>query len=119
MDEISPAGSTQIWEVAGEEIQDWQLDPSRFGLKCDHLDGLSGGDPAENAKAIEELLSGRGTAAMRCASILNAAAALYVSGNRWSFEESVERSRRALESGAAATALAGLRKAAPLRKQEA
>jgi anthranilate phosphoribosyltransferase len=119
MDEVSPAGRTHIWEVTEGEIHSWELDPSRLGLQCDHLVGLSGGEPAENARAIEELLSGRGTAAIRCASILNAAAALYVSGNGWSLEESVERSRRALETGAAATALAGLRKAAPLPKQEA
>lgn len=114
MDEISPAGHTYIWEVAEGGIREWELAPSRLGLECDHLEGLSGGEPAENAEVIEQLLSGRGTAAVRNAAILNAAAALYVSGNGWSFEESAQRSRRALESGAAATALAGLRQAAPL-----
>ena len=118
MDEISPAGQTFVWEVAAGEIRSWELDPSRYGLNCDELEGLGGGEPAENAEAIEQLLCGRGSAAVRCASILNAAAALYVSGNGWSFEESVERSRSALESGAAATALAGLRRAAPLRTRE-
>jgi anthranilate phosphoribosyltransferase len=114
MDEISPAGPTYVWEVAEGKIRSWEVDPSRFGLECKHLAGLNGGEPAENAQVIEQLLSGRGPAAVRCAAILNAAAALYVSGNGWSFDESAERSRGALESGAASAALAGLRRVAPL-----
>jgi anthranilate phosphoribosyltransferase len=116
MDEISPTGRTYVWEVVDGCTRSWELDPSQYGLDCDHLEGLTGGEPAENAAAIERLLGGQGSEAIRCAALLNAAAALYVSGNGWSFEESAERSRSALESGAAAAALAGLRAAAP-RKQ--
>ena len=58
--------------------------PARYGLDCDDLDGLAGGEPAENAQRIERLLAGEnGCAAVRCAVLLNAAAALYVSGGGW------------------------------------
>jgi len=117
MDEISPAGPTQVWEVAEGRTHSWELNPSRYGLDCNDLDALSGGEPRQNALLIERLLCGQGNASVRCAALLNAAAALYVSGNGWSFEESAERSRKALESGAGAEALARLRAAAP-RKSE-
>jgi anthranilate phosphoribosyltransferase len=113
MDEISPAGATFVWEVQEGRSSRWELAPSRYGLECDDLDGLAGGEPSENGARIEQLLSGNGNAAVRCAVLLNAAAALYVSGNGWSFEQAVERAREALVNGAGAQALARLRAAAP------
>jgi anthranilate phosphoribosyltransferase len=50
---------------------------------------------------------------IRCAVLLNAAAALYVSGNGWTLEEAARRAAEALDGGAAAAALERLRKAAP------
>jgi len=113
MDEISPAGCTYVWEVNDGRIRSWELNPQRLGLDCDDLDQLAGGDPTRNAEIIERLLTGNGNRALSCAALLNAAAALYVSGNGWSLEESVERCRTALNNGAAAAALSRLRQAAP------
>jgi anthranilate phosphoribosyltransferase len=111
MDEVSPCGPTRVWEVRGGTVTEWRIDPERHGLGCDDLDGLAGGEPAENAERIEGLLAGRGeSAAIRCAVLLNAAAGLYVSGRAGSFEEAVERATRALESGAALAALERLRR---------
>jgi anthranilate phosphoribosyltransferase len=113
MDEISPSGSSSVWEVRDGEIETWEVEPARFGLACADLDGLSGGEPEENASRIERLLSGEKQQAVRCAVLLNAAAALYVSGNGWSFEEAVDRGRESLDSGAGAAVLSRLRVAAP------
>jgi anthranilate phosphoribosyltransferase len=115
MDEISPAGCTYVWEVRERQVRAWELNPAGYGLDCDDLEGLAGGEPQENAELIEQLLSGRGKTAVRCAALLNAGAALYVSGKRWTFEESVARGREALETGAAAAALARWRAAAPAK----
>lgn len=112
MDEISPAGCTYVWEVRDGKIGSWELNPAQFRLQCEDLSQLAGGEPAENAAMIEQLLQGKGTPGMQCATLLNAAAALYVSGNGWTFEQSVARSRQALESGAAAAVLARVRAAA-------
>jgi anthranilate phosphoribosyltransferase len=116
MDEISPSGTTAVWEVKDGQVERWELEPARYGLECKDLEPLAGGEPAENAALIEELLSGRGKAAVRCAVLLNAGAALYVSGNGWSMEEALERGRAALEGGAGAAVLDRLRRAAPVRK---
>ena len=113
MDEISPGGVTAVWEIRDGGLKSWEMQPASYGLQCEDLTGLAGGEPAQNAARIEGMLSGDGPAVVRCAVLLNAAAALYVSGKGWSLEESVERGRTALETGAGAGVLARLRKAAP------
>ena len=114
MDEVSPSGATRVWEVCEGAVREWPIVPERYGLACDDLDGLSGGEPSENAERIERLLAGdEGTSAVRCAVLLNAAAGLYVSGQGWSFGEAVELAAASLDDGAAAAALERLRQAAP------
>jgi anthranilate phosphoribosyltransferase len=113
MDEISPVGATSVWEVKDGRVRTWEVEPSRYGLECDDLDGLAGGEPADNAARIEGLLSGQANSSVQCAALLNAAAALYVSGNGWSFAEAAERAQQCLADGAAAAVLARLRAAAP------
>jgi anthranilate phosphoribosyltransferase len=114
MDEVSPCGLTHVWEVCGERVTEWQIEPRRLGLDCDDLAGLAGGEPAENAERIERLLAGREkTPAVRCAVLLNAAAGLYVSGRGWTLEESAQRATAALESGTGMDVLTRLRGAAP------
>ena len=100
----------RVWEVCGTEVREWTIDPQRYGLACDDLDGLAGGEPAENAERIERLLNGGDDApAVRCAVLLNAAAGLYVSGRGWTFEESVGRATQALDNGAGREALTRFR----------
>jgi anthranilate phosphoribosyltransferase len=112
MDEISPAGGTLVWEVKDGAVDRWELEPQAFGLECEDLEGLAGGEPTENAGRIERLLADGEGQALRCAVVLNAAAALYVSANGWSFEEAARRAAEALDSGAASQVLVRLRKAA-------
>jgi anthranilate phosphoribosyltransferase len=111
MDEVSPHGSTSAWEVGPDGARTLDIDPAHHGLHCHDLEGLAGGEPAENARRIEAVLAGRGREVERCAVILNAAAALYVAGRGWSFGEAVGRATDALDGGAGAEALARLRSA--------
>lgn len=115
MDEISPQDATLVWEVEDGNVRTWNLDPAVYGLDCPDLDGLAGGDPAENAERIERLLEGEESRAARCAVLLNAAAALYVSANDWSFEDAAARAKASLDTGAAAQVLGKLRAGAPRR----
>jgi anthranilate phosphoribosyltransferase len=114
MDEVSPCGLTRVWEVRDGAVTEWLIEPRRYGLDCDDLAGLEGGEPGQNAERIERLLAaGDGSPAVRCAVLLNAAAGLYVSGAGWTFEQAVERATRSLESGAGLEVLERLRLAAP------
>jgi anthranilate phosphoribosyltransferase len=109
MDEVSPQGLTSAWEVGPTGARALDIDPAHYGLHCQDLEGLAGGEPVENARRIEEVLAGRGREVERCAVILNAAAALYVAGRGWSLAEAVGRAKDALDDGAGADALARLR----------
>ena len=113
MDEVSPWGATAVSEVREGAVLEWSLDPERFGLECGDLADLAGGEPADNASRLEALLEGRGPRAARCAVLLNAGAALYVSGNGWTLEAAMLRAAEALDGGAAREALERLRRAAP------
>jgi len=113
MDEISPAGSTAVWEVRDGAVRHWAIDPARSGLAAADLAALAGGSPAENAVRIERLFEGNGETVVRHAVLLNAGASLYVSGRAENFEEGVVLAREALEAGKAAELLARLRRAAP------
>ncbi len=109
MDEVSPSGATLVWEVRDGSVRCMEIHAADYGLECDDVDGLAGGEPDDNAYRIEELLAGRGKPVERCAVLLNAGAALYVAGRGWTLEESMSRAGAALDGGAAAEALARLR----------
>ena len=79
MDEISPLGVTHVRELrAGSPIREWLLDPADYGYHGLSADALAGGDPADNAVIVRDVLAGGGADAARAAVTLNAAAALYV-----------------------------------------
>jgi anthranilate phosphoribosyltransferase len=105
MDEISPRGSTAVWEVRPGRVDQWQLDPAAVGLAVDDLGDLAGHEPADNARRIRQLLDGNGTPATRAAVLLNAAAALYVAGLGLSYGDAVEAATRALQDGQGGAAL--------------
>ena len=113
MDEISPRGNTLYWEVREGEVRQGSIEPSRYRLEEEDLAGLAGGDPAENAGAIERLFDGDGHPAVRAAVLLNAGAALYVAGKGWTLAEAMDRAAGSLDGGRAAVVLEQLRQAAP------
>lgn len=111
MDEISPLGPTHVAEVRAGAVTEWTIDPADFGFSGFSPADLAGGSPADNARTVVEVLSGRGRPAAAAAVVLNAAGALYVAPGGRSFAESVDIARRALEAGAGVKALARMREA--------
>ncbi|MEO8140868.1 MAG: anthranilate phosphoribosyltransferase [Gemmatimonadota bacterium] len=110
MDEISPAGTTAVWEVRGGRVRAWSIDPDSVGLGWDNLAELAGGEPAENAQRIEALLSGADDEAARRAVLLNAGAAIYVAGLAPTYPAAVSRAAEVLASRAALEVLTRLRR---------
>ena len=111
MDEVSPIGTTHVIEIRNGQMDDWLIDPSRYGYANVSRSDLGGGPPGENAAIIERVLTGNGPVGAAAAVVLNAAAAIYVSGQVKSFGEAVEVSRDAVSSGAGLVALERLRTA--------
>jgi anthranilate phosphoribosyltransferase len=113
LDEVSPLGPTRILEVRGDELTEWSLDPHDYDVPTATADALAGGTPRDNAAIITAVLRGEGNSGATSAVVLNAAAAIYVSGRVESFADAVDVARDALASGAALGALERLRAAAP------
>src|SRR5438552_2900589 len=116
MDEISPHGVTDVWEVKDGAVRSWEIDPERFRLGIKDVGHLQGGEPAANAERLERIL-GNGAAgnepdpAGLAAVLLNAGAALYVAGVAAALAEGIGRAREVGASGAARASLDRLRKA--------
>jgi anthranilate phosphoribosyltransferase len=111
LDEISPIGTTHVIEIRDGTTTEWTIDPQDFGFNSTNPADLAGGGPEDNARIVTEVLNGQGTAAARAAVIMNAAAAIYVSGRGLSYGDSVEAARAALVAGKGLDALNRLRAA--------
>ena len=113
LDEVSPLGPTRVVEVRDGQESEWQLDPRDYDIPTASPDELAGGTPRDNAAIITAVLRGEGNPGATNAIMLNAAAAIYVSGRVESFDDAVELARDALFSGAGYDALERLRGATP------
>jgi anthranilate phosphoribosyltransferase len=109
MDEVSPLGPTQVIEIRNGKMTEWIIDPAAHGYANVRQSDLGGGPPAENAAIIERVLTGNGPDGATAAVVLNAAAAIYVSGATATFGEAVKSARDAVASGAGVVALERLR----------
>ena len=114
LDEFAPSGATFVAELADGEVRTYELRPTDFGLDESEPSGLRGGTPADNARIALQILDGGGPEAARNASLMTAAAALYVSGAAPDLRAATATARAALTGGAARAVLETLRRIAPL-----
>ena len=105
MDEITTSGETVVAEVSEGDLKEYEIGPEDFGLKRHAPDGLLGGDAHLNARILREVLSGKETGAARDVILLNAGAAIFVSGRSGTIEKGVRQAETAVGSGSAEKAL--------------
>jgi anthranilate phosphoribosyltransferase len=111
MDEVSPTGATRLAELKDGEVREREITPDALGVDPQPLEGIAGGSAAENAQVIRDVLSGKRRNAARTATLLNAAAAIYVGGGADSLERAVRLAAEAISSGAALQKLEALKTA--------
>lgn len=100
LDEISLSSATSVCEFRDGEYKSYEICPEDFGLKrCDKED-LKGGSPEENAKIVRAVLGGE-KGPRRDVVLMNAGAALYISGKAESLEAGVRMAAELIDSGAA------------------
>jgi anthranilate phosphoribosyltransferase len=100
IDEISLSAPTFVCEVKSGATRSYTITPEEFGfIRCEKAD-LQGGSPAENAAILKNLLSGE-KGAKRDAAVLNAAAAMFVTGQYSSIHEAAEVANRVIDKGKA------------------
>ncbi len=105
LDEITTTTTTTIRWVRDGEVRTEQIDPAALGLPPATVEDLRGGDAAHNATVVHAVLGGA-TGPHRDIVVLNAAAALVVAGIATDLADGMAKAGAALDSGAAARALA-------------
>lgn len=107
LDEITITGTTRIAEAREGSVRSYEVEPEEFGMQRGTLQDISGGDAAQNAAIIRDVLSGK-KSPCRDVVLLNAAAALVAAGSVDHIEQGVPIAARSIDSGAAAGKLASL-----------
>ncbi|MGM0506651.1 MAG: anthranilate phosphoribosyltransferase [Bacteroidota bacterium] len=106
LDEVSTTGPSLLCHVEkGRDVREEIFDPESLGLKRARLEELKGGDAAENAELIQQILAGRATRSQEEMVLLNAAFGIAVSGRVGSVAEGLEAARESIRSGEATRAL--------------
>jgi anthranilate phosphoribosyltransferase len=100
LDEITTAGPTAVAALENGQVRTFEINPADIGIKAASPDDLRGGDASQNAKALLDVLGGARTP-FRDIAVLNAAAAIVVSGKAKDLKDGVEQAAKAIDSGAA------------------
>ncbi len=110
LDEISTTGPTHVAALEQGAVRTFDLTPGDFGLNIARPDDLKGGTGEDNAAALRAVLDGQAGPyrAYRDCVLANAAAALIVAGRAPDIAGGMRMAAEAMESGAAARALATL-----------
>jgi anthranilate phosphoribosyltransferase len=108
LDEVTLAGPTAVAEVEQGQVRVFTIEPKDFGFETQSLDPLRGGDAADNARVISEILSGERRDAGRSLVVANAAAALLVGGRAATLREAARLAEASIDEGAALAKLRAL-----------
>jgi anthranilate phosphoribosyltransferase len=112
LDEVTITDRTFVAACSSDGgVETFTISPEDFGLKRQSLDGFGESNPRANAKLIRTILEGEKTkemAAARNLVIVNAAAALHVTGFAQDLPEAAAFARESIDSGRAASKLDAL-----------
>jgi anthranilate phosphoribosyltransferase len=100
MDEISFTGDTFVAELKNGQVNEYVLNPAQFGLVTHQLKDIQIKDAAESKAMILDVLHGKKGAA-RDIVLMNAGAAIYVSGQVSSLQAGIDKAATVIDSGAA------------------
>jgi len=104
LDEMSTSGTTRVVEVDGPELRSYEVSPEDVGLARARPEQLSGGTPDANAETTRRIFDGE-SGPRRDLAVLNAGAAIYVSGRVDTLEVGVREAEAAIDDGRAAASL--------------
>jgi anthranilate phosphoribosyltransferase len=107
LDELTLDGENLVVALKDGEISEFTLSAADAGLQAAPQAAIRGGDASENAAALRAMLAGE-KGAYRDTILLNAAAALIVSGKTISLTQGVAMAASAIDSGKASEVLDAL-----------
>ena len=101
LDEVAVHGFTQAVRLLAGDVERLEITPEQAGLKRYPKDDIAGGQPAENARLILDILQGRGSGAQRAIVAINAGALLETAGLADSLRQGTGMAQDAISSGRA------------------
>ncbi len=104
LDELTTTGPSHVYQLIGNELSDYELDPGSLGLARSSPRDLAGGTPPENATLVRGILGGE-TGPRRDVVLLNSAAALIAAGKTDDWREGLDIAAESLDSRRAAGVL--------------
>lgn len=107
LDEISLSAPTLVCELSEGEVKSFEVSPEQYGLKPASLDQVVGGDAAQNAAVIRDVL-GKKKGPARDIVLLNAGFAVAASGIAATPQEGIALAAEAIDSGKAREKLESL-----------
>ena len=100
LDEITIAGKTRIGELKNGEVSEYTIRPEDFGMKISAIETIQVENSEQSRAVLQSVLDNQPGPALDIV-LLNAGAAIYVSGVAGTLQEGVEMARAAVESGVA------------------
>lgn len=100
LDEISITGETKVTEVREGEMRSYTINPEDFGVRRRKREEIKGGTKEQNAKIIRGILEGE-RGGNRDVTVLNAAAAFFITGRARDFKEGTGLAEQVIDSGKA------------------
>jgi anthranilate phosphoribosyltransferase len=98
LDEMSTLGDTKVTEIKDGKIHSYTFNLESVGMSISSSEDLSGGDADNNAIIVRLILDGN-KGPKRDIAVLNAGAALYISGIAESIIDGIKKSSDAIDSG--------------------
>ena len=105
LDELSTAGETAVCEFNNGEYSSYVLTPEQFGLTRSTKQDLEGGTPEENAAITRDILSGKDKGPKYETVLMNAGAAIYISGKATDIADGIGKARELIDNGEALKAM--------------
>jgi anthranilate phosphoribosyltransferase len=109
LDELTTTTTSQVWAVQDGAVEEFTVDPDRFGVGGGTPEGLRGRDASYNAEVVRRLVEGE-SGQVRDAVVLNAGAALAVHAREAGTHEDrlargMDRAKESIDSGGAGDVL--------------
>jgi anthranilate phosphoribosyltransferase len=100
IDEVSPSGPTTVWELRAGAVEQYEVTPGDFHIRPVSLAAVAGGDAADNAAAMRDVLGGT-SGPLTGFVTMTAATALLAADEVPSLAEGVSRAAEAIDDGRA------------------
>jgi len=109
LDEVTNTGITSLTELIQKGVINYDLDPLSFKINYGQIEDLQVNTKDESASIILDILDGKEQGHKRDIVLLNAAAALYITGKAGIYMEGIQLAKESIDSGKALKKLYAVR----------